>query len=368
MQCGYKNGSDRLHLRLPYILTHIIDADSPLAPWREPGGLDADRNSEIVVVINAYMNVNTHNILRQRIYSIRSHLRYGYGFKPMIRHPFLARDQKARIKWQHFHDIQKAERMEKFPKEPNFQLQRKQVNPVGTGLAQAPESHAHHRSQISMRGYKTPAASPQEVERVGSGIESGFIQDGVDLDRYQANFTTSGDETVIDPSTKRKARMFQQYSMDTSDTGNSLPYPAALHPALPGKDKFREDDGADIEPAFLYNNDFTVQAMDLHRYSAAIGTSDSLPPTRGRPYIPIPTEFKEATALAQLERAQENPAVIEEPGQEIEPTDQPDASSQQAQASEDKAEQGKGEQILAGVHPMEAKEASTQDDGPIHFM
>jgi hypothetical protein len=51
LECGYETGVDRLHLRLPTLLTHVIDADSPLAAWREPGGVELDNMSEIVVVV-----------------------------------------------------------------------------------------------------------------------------------------------------------------------------------------------------------------------------------------------------------------------------------------------------------------------------
>jgi len=51
LECGYESGFDRLHLRLPTLLSHVIDADSPLAAWREPGGVEIDNMSEIVVVV-----------------------------------------------------------------------------------------------------------------------------------------------------------------------------------------------------------------------------------------------------------------------------------------------------------------------------
>jgi hypothetical protein len=53
LQCGYENGSDRLHLRVPVEVTHIITSDSPLATWLSPGGMLADLDSEIVVVVSS---------------------------------------------------------------------------------------------------------------------------------------------------------------------------------------------------------------------------------------------------------------------------------------------------------------------------
>ena len=52
MQCGFKTGDDRLYLRLPVEVTHVIDDASPLAAWRQPGGLEADASSEVVVVVS----------------------------------------------------------------------------------------------------------------------------------------------------------------------------------------------------------------------------------------------------------------------------------------------------------------------------
>ena len=54
LQCGYEDGTDRLHLRLPMLLTHVIDADSPLVAWLQPGGLEQDLQSEIVVVVSFF--------------------------------------------------------------------------------------------------------------------------------------------------------------------------------------------------------------------------------------------------------------------------------------------------------------------------
>jgi hypothetical protein len=52
LQCGYEDGTDRLHLRLPVEVTHVIDDDSPLANWLEADGMARDADSEIVVVVS----------------------------------------------------------------------------------------------------------------------------------------------------------------------------------------------------------------------------------------------------------------------------------------------------------------------------
>lgn len=57
-QCGYKTGRDRLYLRLPQEVVHRIDATSPLASWLEPGGLSADADSEIVVLVSERSSID----------------------------------------------------------------------------------------------------------------------------------------------------------------------------------------------------------------------------------------------------------------------------------------------------------------------
>ena len=44
-------GADRLCLRLPTVLTHVIDVGSPVAHWADPSGILLDADSEIVVVV-----------------------------------------------------------------------------------------------------------------------------------------------------------------------------------------------------------------------------------------------------------------------------------------------------------------------------
>ena len=50
---GYRNGDDRLLLRFPMVVTHVITASSPLASWLQgSSALHADADSEIVVVVS----------------------------------------------------------------------------------------------------------------------------------------------------------------------------------------------------------------------------------------------------------------------------------------------------------------------------
>jgi Inward rectifier potassium channel C-terminal domain len=50
-------GGDRLCLRLPTLVSHIIDEDSPLEHWAEASGILLDADSEIVVVVRSVHTV-----------------------------------------------------------------------------------------------------------------------------------------------------------------------------------------------------------------------------------------------------------------------------------------------------------------------
>ncbi len=329
LQCGYRNGSDRIHLRLPTLLTHEIDEKSPLRSWREPGGLAADSNAEIVVVINAYIITSGLNILRQRCYRVQSHVRYGYGFMPMVKHPGKSRDRKPRIRWQHFHDIIKSQKMDNFPPPPSSDYERQ--GSAGPG-----------REMLVGKSSKPAQPAPS--------VES----DIPNLDRYRKDLSTS----VTDYKDKRSIRWkaLEKYSKDMSDTGNSLPHAAALHPALPGKDRFREVDDMD-------RNEFTVQANDLHRYSAAIGT-DTLPKTSSLTFTPLPSDFWEKTAEAQIDDS--SMEVPESPGV---PISREETSNETT--TELSSDVEGNEQNMAKIEEADTKEEYTnsegEDAGPIYF-
>lgn len=185
LDCGYKDGTDRLYLRLPTILAHVIDNESPLASWREPGGLEADFHSEVVVVINAYMNVNTHNILRQRTYSVGNHLRYGFKFSNIIRHPALSSDRKPRIRWHRFHDIVAVDGMGKFPAGPRSADGASAPNGDSRNFADAPEAHDNQRT-----------IEEEAQARLANFLRNDFtVIPGVDLQRYAQ--AVGGDDSTI---------------------------------------------------------------------------------------------------------------------------------------------------------------------------
>lgn len=51
LDLGFDTGENQLLLRLPLEVTHVIDASSPLAHWRRPGGVEMDATSEITFVV-----------------------------------------------------------------------------------------------------------------------------------------------------------------------------------------------------------------------------------------------------------------------------------------------------------------------------
>lgn len=102
------------------------------------------------------MNVNNSNVLRQRTYSVNHHVRFGCGFVPIVKHPAQCRDGKPRVRWQHFHDVQRVQGMEAFP------VSRGITSFEGGTMimSPAPESHANMRAFQSMLDIQHPQASP----------------------------------------------------------------------------------------------------------------------------------------------------------------------------------------------------------------
>jgi hypothetical protein len=50
------------------------------------------------------------------------------------------------------------------------------------------------------------------------------------------------------------------YALQTTDAGDSLPHAQALHPTLPGPDRFRVEENEE-------RNDYTVSSLDLSRWA-----------------------------------------------------------------------------------------------------
>ena len=56
LEVGYEDGRERLLLWLPVIGKHVITPESPIASWATAGGLMADADALIVVVVSATLH------------------------------------------------------------------------------------------------------------------------------------------------------------------------------------------------------------------------------------------------------------------------------------------------------------------------
>lgn len=56
LELGFSHkGEDRLLLRLPQIMCHVIDDSSPLASWRNPAGRMADADADLIFLVRAFL-------------------------------------------------------------------------------------------------------------------------------------------------------------------------------------------------------------------------------------------------------------------------------------------------------------------------
>ena len=67
---------------------HVIDETSPLANWLQLGRMEADHESELVFVVEAYQLSSAANRMRQRVFSIPDSIKRGCTFSPMVKSPW----------------------------------------------------------------------------------------------------------------------------------------------------------------------------------------------------------------------------------------------------------------------------------------
>jgi hypothetical protein len=96
-----------------------------------------------------------------------------------------------------------------------------------------------------------------------------------------------------------------RFAEATTDASDSLPHPAALHPALPGSDRFMM--ATDEGEGDLHAEDYTVLPMDLSRYASRMNL-DSLPHGRSAAFTPLPADFREPAAAAAAAAESESAA------------------------------------------------------------
>ncbi|KAL6773734.1 IRK1B [Auxenochlorella protothecoides x Auxenochlorella symbiontica] len=270
LECGYKTGEDRLYLRLPMELTHVIDEASPLAAWLQgEEGRAADADSEVVVMLTGYMFSTGSNILRQRTYSVLNHIKMDHRFVPIVRHPELQADKKPVVRWARFHDVASTD-----PK----------ARALRTAMTQRQSFRQQSPDNPSPPAPGAASAAAASLARASPGLgfspldaANDFTVSPIDLARYAAMVTAAGDNTLTrgaggrrefppipdfqsivdeagaDPATRHALRMLPsiaKYTLTTFDAADSLPHRVALHPAMPGASRFRgmmDDEEEDME-------------------------------------------------------------------------------------------------------------------------
>lgn len=83
LSLGYEDGSDRLIMRFPQLVTHAITDRSPMAPWSKAGSVPKCP-AELVVVVEAVMFYNSCNMMRTITYKLPENLKQGESFVPMV--------------------------------------------------------------------------------------------------------------------------------------------------------------------------------------------------------------------------------------------------------------------------------------------
>jgi hypothetical protein len=105
---GYNNGTDRLLLRFPQVVTHTITPSSPLARWADPRTTPSHA-AELVVVLESIMFYNSCNMARTAVYRLPQDMRRDHVFAPMVSRA-ASLTAKPVLDWQAFHAVVPAGR------------------------------------------------------------------------------------------------------------------------------------------------------------------------------------------------------------------------------------------------------------------
>ena len=263
LECGYEEGEDRLFLRLPVEVVHIVDDESPLRAWLNgPSELAKDADNEIVVQIIGYIHLRNQNIMRQRTYNIARHLKWGYKFDPMVKHPAKSSDNKPRVLWSHFHRTLPIEGMagvsltslsDQESSKARLLKPLKIDKPAGNeelnnytvmgsiqdldryaariGSLSSPKAFPRRRSLRSrIPQFASGRVTSRRVERPGSAA---------DVEQGHAPEAPLVAEPTAEEKRVQAMALLERYADETMDATTSLPHQAALHPALPTADNFR---------------------------------------------------------------------------------------------------------------------------------
>jgi hypothetical protein len=100
---GYQDGTDRLLLRFPQVVTHTITPKSPLAKWADPR-TTAQHAAELVVIVEAVSFYNSCNMARTAVYRLPQDLRNDHVFAPIVSRA-AGGTAKPVMDWQAFHAV-----------------------------------------------------------------------------------------------------------------------------------------------------------------------------------------------------------------------------------------------------------------------
>lgn len=288
LECGFRDGADRLYLRLPMEVNHVIDDSSPLASWRDAEGLQADERSEIVVVVSGSILLESQNRVRQRTYVVGHHVRPGFRFVPIVKHPALTRDHKPRVRWGQFHEVAPATTMYLWPavsgggsppqagqgslgRVSGSELAQAEAFLERRGLSQAPESHAVARTLEDRGAMRRPSRAVRALPSISEHSEVVRAAGTVPLGAVQRYGSSPGGSSRAGRGPWRQR------------VGTGL---AVLHP-------------------YEEQADFTVTALDLQRYAATMGPGGDatlMPGMMGHPQrapLPSPSFFSESSPQQQ---------------------------------------------------------------------
>lgn len=139
LELGFSHkGEDRLLLRLPHIVCHVIDETSPLAAWRDPAGRMTDADADLIFLVRmpcctqccccvvmccvmccvttclcflvpcavsraaqveGYWYCNRQNAVRMKTYNVLNSVKFDHKFVNIITPPNETHDFKPRVDW-----------------------------------------------------------------------------------------------------------------------------------------------------------------------------------------------------------------------------------------------------------------------------
>jgi Inward rectifier potassium channel C-terminal domain len=80
---GYEQGSDRLVLRFPQLVTHALAPESPLARWAQARGAPSHA-AELVVIVEGVSFASSASLARTATFRLPQDLRRDHYFAPMV--------------------------------------------------------------------------------------------------------------------------------------------------------------------------------------------------------------------------------------------------------------------------------------------